>query len=202
MHKSNILIAALLTGAFASENPFVIEKNIQKIEQEESLLLQALAKEQKRLEREENDLSEESISKAKASDAGPEESRTPLEMEIAQEPEVQETNKEVEKNNFKEVAPSKEEIEEPITIREVTKKVEIEAASKPEANKVQPSEEKQIEDVDAKNKKLEEKLEANETKPAIVDEVSAQPIAEANSSAESNTTFEQELQEAIKSVQD
>lgn len=201
MHKSNILIAALLTGAFASENPFVIEKNIQKIEQEESLLLQALAKEQKRLEREENDLSEESISKAKASDAGPEESRTPLEMEIAQEPEVQETNKEVEKNNFKEVAPSKEEIEEPITIREVTKKVEIEAASKPEANKVQPSEEKQIEDVDAKNKKLEEKLEANETKPAIVDEVSAQPIAEANSSAESNTTFEQELQEAIKSVQ-
>lgn len=202
MHKSNILIAALLTGAFASENPFVIEKNIQKIEQEESLLLQALAKEQKRLEREENDLSEESISKAKASDAGPEESRTPLEMEIAQEPEVQETNKEVEKNNFKEVATSKEEIEEPITIREVTKKVEIEAASKPEANKVQPSEEKQIEDVDAKNKKLEEKLEANETKPAIVDEVSAQPIAEANSSAESNTTFEQELQEAIKSVQD
>lgn len=201
MYKNSILIAALLTGAFASENPFVIEKNIQKIEQEESLLLQALAKEQKRLEREENDLSEESISKAKASDAGPEESRTPLEMEIAQEPEVQETNKEVEKNNFKEVAPSKEEIEEPITIREVTKKVEIEAASKPEANKVQPSEEKQIEDVDAKNKKLEEKLEANETKPAIVDEVSAQPIAEANSSAESNTTFEQELQEAIKSVQ-
>ncbi len=93
------------------------------------------------------------------------------------------------------MTPPKEETKEPITIREVTKKAEPETASKPEAVKAQPSVEKQIEEVDEKIKKLEEKLEASKAKSDI-------PDTEANASAESNITFDQKLQEAIKSVQD
>ena len=191
MHKSNILIAALLTGAFASENPFVIEKNIQKIEQEESLLLQALAKEQKRLEREEDKLFEED----KISDIKPEVSNVPTETEIVEEIESEESKP-------KEVAPPKEETKDPITIREVTGKIELEKANRPEAGKVQALVKKQSEKADAETKKSEEELVASKAEPAIVDEATVQSAEEANDSAEKNTTFEQKLKEAIRSVQD
>ncbi len=53
--RVGILIAVLVLGANASENPFDIKKNIQKVEKEESLLLKALEKEQAAIEKE-NDL--------------------------------------------------------------------------------------------------------------------------------------------------
>jgi len=248
MYKSSILIAALVTGACASENPFALEKNIQKIEQEESTLLQALAKEQKRVEREEDKLLEESISESKISDVNPKENKVPAETEIVQEPELQEIKKEEKESKPEEVASSaakqkeplvilanetfekiqEEEVkekssvekisknpeeeavkeieisksEEPLTIREVTGKPEIGTANKSVVTKTQPSVEKKIEEVDAEIKKLEEKLEESKAKPAIADKVYVQSNAEANGSAERNTTFEQELQEAIRSVQE
>ena len=234
MYKSSILIVALVSGVYASENPFAIEKNVQKIEQEESALLQAIAKEQKTLE------SKKMVKSIKEYTTGvkTEESAVSPETEAVQEPEAEETKNETEKSKTVEAAPpetkkvesavtpieeaaKKSEIQEikkevqeskpkeetkesiaPLTIREVTKKTEAETVEKPAATKVESSVEKQIEKVDAEIKKLEEKLEASKTKTAIVDEVSVQPAVEANGSAESNNTFQQELQEAIKSVQD
>jgi len=48
--KSSILVVAMVSGLFASENPFAIEENIQKIEKEESALLQSISKEKSSLQ--------------------------------------------------------------------------------------------------------------------------------------------------------
>ena len=61
MYKSGIVIIGLLTGIHASENPFSIEKNIQKINQEESDLLNILKKEKISDEESEDISSEKSI---------------------------------------------------------------------------------------------------------------------------------------------
>ncbi len=280
MYKNSLLIAVLISGVCASENPFEMGKNIQKIEQEEGALLQAIAKEKKTFEEEEDSLFEESISTPKASQVVPEEAKAHSGTDIVQEPETQKATKEPEeviekgavaprveevatpavkqeesaatpaketlkkpqaeeeeeavlesvpkksapvvekieeslpssvekvpenpaKNEaVKEVEKNKEETKKPLTIREVTDKTELEAVKVPEADKIQPSAEKQIEEIDAKIEKLEEKLEASKTKSAAGGEISAGPDTEANGSAESNVTFEQKLKEAIKSVQD
>ena len=201
MYKSSVLIAALVTGACASENPFVIEKNIQKIEREENTLLQALAKEQKRLEREVDESLEESNSEA----------------EVIQETEVQEAKNETKQeakikepmvSSVEKVSEqSKKEMLEPITIRGVIDTSEAETVSKPKVSKVQLPEkmqsvENETEDVDVKNKQLEEKPEESKSLSAGVDEIATQSDTETNASSERNITFEQELKEAIKSVQD
>lgn len=201
MYKSSVLIAALVTGAYASENPFVIEKNIQKIEREENTLLQALAKEQKRLEREVDESLEESNSEA----------------EVIQETEVQEAKNETKQeakikepmlSSVEKVSEqSKKEMLEPITIRGVIDTSEAETVSKPKVSKVQLPEkmqsvENETEDVDVKNKQLEEKPEESKSLSAGVDEIATQSDTETNASSERNITFEQELKEAIKSVQD
>jgi len=255
MYKSSILIAALVMGAYASENPFALEKNIQKIEQEESALLQALAKEQKRPEREEDALFEERISEPKISDVKPKESKAPSETEIVQEPEYQDVKKDAEESRPEDPAPSlakqdepavtssnetlekvqkkegeesksesvsreaapaeaktikpapisvekvSKKPEEPLTIRGVAGRSESEMTSKPAITKGKPSVEKEIEKVDAEIKELEERLEASKVKPATTAEASIKLNEEVNISTESNTTFDQELQEAIKSVQ-
>ena len=268
MYKSSILITALVTGVYASENPFALEKNIQKIEQDESALLQAIVKEQKKLEKEDA-LSEESIPGANMSDVKTEEGNALSETEIVQEPESQKIKKEAEESKpeviapavvkqkepavvsanetldkvqveepkevipesvpkeaavvaaeTKKSAPSSEEKvpidteaetvkkaetskpEKPLTIRDIAKKSEAETVRKPESAKAQASIEKKIEEVDAEIKKLEEKLETSKVESATGDEISVQSSVETNGSAESNTTFEQELQEAIRSVQD
>jgi len=201
VYKSSVLIAALVTGAYASENPFVIEKNIQKIEREENTLLQALAKEQKRLEREVDESLEESNSEA----------------EVIQETEVQEAKNETKQeakikepmvSSVEKVSEqSKKEMLEPITIRGVIDTSEAETVSKPKVSKVQLPEkmqsvENETEDVDVKNKQLEEKPEESKSLSAGVDEIATQSDTETNASSERNITFEQELKEAIKSVQD
>jgi len=246
MYKSSLLIAALVTGAYASENPFALEKNIQKIEQEESTLLQAIKKEQKSMDKEEDELFENNISDSNITNAKPEVDSTASETEIVQEPEIQEREKEikkevevskpeelapaetkkmeaavspedkvskkpeiqekitvVEKSSAEIATPPKEDTEKPVTIREITKKEVTKkektiVKEKPKAIKVQSPVEKKIEVVDEKIRKLEDKLEASEAKPASEDGVSI----EANTSAEGNSTFDQKLQEAIKSVQD
>ena len=248
MYKKSILLAALVSGVYASENPFAVEKNVQKIEQEESTLLRAIAKEQKTLETEDDEFLEEGDSESETEDVKQEESAALLEVEVIQKPEVEETQKEVEKSKPAEVAPPETKKEEtmPLPVEEVAKKVEIreikkedevtrskevtslktktdelaaptveetakkpelQAADKPVVAKKESSAEKQSEGVDTDIEKPKEKLEASKAKPAIVDEVSEEPDVkaelqiEANASAESNATFEQELQEAIKSVQ-
>ncbi len=67
--KSSILAVAMVSGLFASENPFAIEKNIQKIEKEEDALLQSLSKEKPSLES--DDIPEQSapIEEAKREEA-------------------------------------------------------------------------------------------------------------------------------------
>ena len=193
MYKSGILIAALVSVVYASENPFAIEKNIQKIEQDENALLQAVVKEQKNLKKKEDERFKEGIPKTKTSSMKPKESSVPSETKIVQEHEVRETEKEIKKeirkSNLEEVAPPKEETKELIIIEKVTKIAEIEMASQPEEAKV-----------DAKIKKPEEKHKANEIKSAIENKVPMQSDAETKDLAESNSTFEQRLQEAIRSV--
>ena len=74
MYKRNIIMMALVLSVFAwgnpfeSENPFAVDKNIKKIQQEEDALLQALKKEQESMGDEEDILSESNASDA-ASDS-------------------------------------------------------------------------------------------------------------------------------------
>ena len=50
MFKRGVLCTILITGIYASENPFAIEQSLEKIEQEEDDLLNSLTKEQKILQ--------------------------------------------------------------------------------------------------------------------------------------------------------
>jgi len=149
MYKKSILIAALISGVCASENPFAIEKNVQKIEQEEGALLQAIAKEQKTFEDEEDSLFEESISPPKASKAVKGETKAHSRTEIAQEPEVQKREEEANEERVKEVVASKvEETAPPVIkqekpaaspVKETLKKPQLEQEKK--ANVESPPEE-------------------------------------------------------------
>jgi len=46
MYKKGIILVAMISGVIASENPFEVENALEKIEQDEGDLLNALSKEQ------------------------------------------------------------------------------------------------------------------------------------------------------------
>ena len=231
VYKSSILFVALATGACASENPFAIEKNVQKIEQEENALLQALAKEQKTLKDEEDASLKESISetkiphvKSEISSELPETERDqeievevpvvkagmiesasqevthvtaeteklvpPFVEKVSRQVEGEEAIEESKESKTKEPTPQKEEISEPITIRKTVRKQETETVNKPKISKMESS---------VKEQSVEKQITK---KPAISNEVFEQPNRVENNLTERNITFEQELLEAIKSVQD
>ena len=137
MYKNSLLIAVLISGVCASENPFAIEKNVQKIEQEEGALLQAIAKEQKTFEEEEDSLFEESISTPKASQVVPEEAKAHSGTDIVQEPETQKATKEPEEAIEKEaVAPKGEEVATPVVKQEESAAAPVkETLKKPQAKR-------------------------------------------------------------------
>lgn len=126
MYKIGIIIAILASSMLASENPFAVEQNVKKIDQEEGTLLKAIAKEQAALEDEEDELFDEESSDTKKSDVKTEVEIVPPEVET----ETKRESLEVISEATTITVPSPKVVESPEAAKE---KVEIKKSEVPEA---------------------------------------------------------------------
>jgi len=223
----------LLTGMYASENPFSIEKNIQKIDQEESNLLNILKKERISDEEVEDIVPEKSIADVLAASeknatgekstgsaeiapieakpavkekvkSTPKESPATPAANSAKNPPAKQAKTESASNTAESNSTKKEALKaEPkkLTIKKDSTEVKAAETEMQEAKKTEPEKtavEKEIKVVDSKIKELEERLESMKEKKEGEPKEVIQEIGQ----QEKNSTLDEELQEAIRSVED
>ncbi|HHH37091.1 MAG TPA: hypothetical protein ENK77_00555 [Epsilonproteobacteria bacterium] len=175
IEKKALLFSVIISALFASENPFSVEKNIHKIEEEESAFLKVLEK-----DRESVSAAEEKL----AVQPAPEHNET-IVVKAA------ENNASIIKAGAKQ--PVEKEKLLPVKESNLTETNESKSAGTPAADKDISPVEKVDTAVDTKIKVLEKNLNRVSKKESA---------AKKATDPERSSEFEKELREAIKSVQD
>ncbi len=174
MYKIGIMFAVLMSGLYASENPFAVEQNVKKIDQDENMLVRAIEKEQAAREKEEDALFDEEVTDEKMPDEKMPDSKIEEETQPSESAAVKSENQEAqtEKHGIEEPdQPSEKVIETPKTteVAEVSQVTEV----------------TEVTEVKQEEEKVEESL----------------PVGAAVVSPAENTQAKAEVEEAKKEIQ-
>ncbi|MEA3419862.1 MAG: hypothetical protein U9Q90_10745 [Campylobacterota bacterium] len=180
-----LIVVALVSGVYASENPFAIEKNVQKIEHEENELLLGLAKEKDAFAEDDDEFEVDSKLPAEGTKVKVQESVKMGMAEEANQTSAVDTEIVLEKTEVidEKVEPEKEN-EVNVLVHTVKKENDI---------KSQEAVEKEIEKVDAKIEEAEAKIEEAEEK---IEEAEEQKAEEKEVKIEEAEEKEEKIEEA------
>jgi len=175
IEKKALLFSVIISALFASENPFSVEKNIHKIEEEESIFLKALEK-----SKESVTVREEKL----AIQSAPESNETIVVKAVENNASIIEAG-----------AKQAEEKEKSFPVKEsnLSETNESKSGGKPAIDKDISPAEKEDAVVDMKIKTLEKNLDLVSKKESV---------AKKETQPKHSSEFEKELRESIKSVQD